>query len=747
MRRWLLVVLVAGSCMARGFTAGLPDPHAPVPKAVPGTVWGPYVLYETPSTATVYWESSEPVSARVVYGVADETARQTALLPPTRNHAVVLTGLEPKTVYEYTVRTVAGGKERASESFSFDTTFNYTLPAVPAVADVFGPGPEARICAEAADDIIDVAGITHGYCVVYGCGTGRLALALARRTQLHVVGVDTDASAIAEGRRLLRAAGAYGERITLRHADDLSNTGLTPYFANLVVSERLLTDGMDAVYATGATRLLHPQGKLVFGHPDAGKAPFTETELAKVVHGTMMRRNGGLWAVVEGVPFPGAGSWTHQYGDPSNCANSGDTLSGAGATSEMTVQWLGKPGGDFGVDRNPRMPAPLYGNGRLFHQGLNRLIALDAYNGAMVWLAEVPGLRRVNLPRDASNWCADDDYLYMAVLDRCWQVDAATGKVVRTYALPDQRADSPREWSYVARAGDLLYGSSTIEGSSYREYFGKFAWYDGTEGEGTYKVCSDALYAYAPSSGEVVWQYAGGPIINTTICIGDGQVLFVESRHPSLKDRKTDRIKAPEIWLDQYLVALDAVTGEKKWETPIDTPDGIVVFFALYSKGRYLLESSLDGQYHINGYDTKEGAHVWSAGHPWMGNNHSGHMMHPVVVGDHIYLEPNGYDVATGKLVTSRMGRREGCATYVGTQNALIYRGENRRVAMWDVATAEVSSWASLRSSCWLSVIPSGGMILAPEGGAGCSCGGWIETSLGFVPERFLLGSARSTGE
>ena len=28
-------------------------------------------------------------------------------------------------------------------------------------------------------------------------------------------------------------------------------------------------------------------------------------------------------------------------------------------------------------------------------------------------------------------------------------------------------------------------------------------------------------------------------------------------------------------------------------------------------------------------------------------------------------------------------------------------------------------------------------MLLIPEGGGGCSCGGWMETSLGFIPNSF----------
>jgi hypothetical protein len=65
-------------------------------------------------------------------------------------------------------------------------------------------------------------------------------------------------------------------------------------------------------------------------------------------------------------PLEGSGEWTHQYGDAANTANSGETLSGTRSTNDLTVQWVGRPGGDFGIDRNPRMPAPVAANGRLF---------------------------------------------------------------------------------------------------------------------------------------------------------------------------------------------------------------------------------------------------------------------------------------------------------------------------------------------------------------------------------------------
>ena len=39
-----------------------------------------------------------------------------------------------------------------------------------------------------------------------------------------------------------------------------------------------------------------------------------------------------------------------------------------------------------------------------------------------------------------------------------------------------------------------------------------------------------------------------------------------------------------------------------------------------------------------------------------------------------------------------------------------------------------------MRPDCWLSVIPAEGLLLAPEGGGGCVCGGWLETSAALAP-------------
>ena len=109
-------------------------------------------------------------------------------------------------------------------------------------------------------------------------------------------------------------------------------------------------------------------------------------------------------------------------------------------------------------------------------------------------------------------------------------------------------------------------------------------------------------------------------------------------------------------------------------------------------------------------------------------------MQHHVIAGDAVYLEPCGYSLSDGKRITDKMGRHEGCATYAAAGDLFVYRGTARCIALWDAKTNQVSNWTNLRPSCWLSVMFANGMLLAPEGGGGCSCGRWFETSLGFIP-------------
>ena len=694
---------------------------------------GPYLRFTAPGTAEVAWRTTAPMPTSFEFDLGDKTV-PLGSAKPAMNHRVELTGLGRNTVYRYRIILGKGKKASKTEWYECDTMFNYSALALPEGPPPYAEDELTAVYVATAQRILADTGITKGYAVVLGSGHGRLAYELANRSDFYVVGVDTDAARVAAARERFQQAGAYGPRLTVRHVPSYSELPFSNYFANLIVSDRVLTEGRCVGDAKEVHRVLRPSGGVVYLgskrlERDDLDAWFAGSSLGRTISET----DQGCWVRAYRKPLDGVGEWSHQYGSPDNSAQSGDTLLGASGTDELEALWVGRPGPRAMVDRNPRGPAPLYMNGRLFTQGLHRIIAQDAYNGAIFWSLEIPHLERFNMPRDSANWCADDDFVYTVVRDACWRLDAQTGDLARVYGV----APKTHDWGYVAQAGSLVYGSAVKRDTPYTNFWGKndAGWYDSPTGPVTNKVCSDALFALAKDSGDAKWAYSDGVIINPTITMAEGRVFFVECRHPAVKASASGRVGLAELWSDQFLVALDAVSGEKVWEKAIDTTDGTVIFYMIHANDRLIIATS-DTQYNLHAFDDESGEPLWDASHGWTGVDHSGHMQHPCVVGNTVYLEPCGYDIASGERVTDAVGRHGGCATYAGTENALIFRGPDRRMSMWNVDTAQTTNWTRLRPACWLSTIAGGGMVLSPEGGGGCSCGNWMETSLAFARRR-----------
>jgi len=716
---------------------------------------GPYVRYTSPSQAIVSWWTRDETPSILDYGPAGPGAKHSPSIQllgphqgelgnrledeqPKKHHALLIEGLQPNQVYAYRVVLRLDDVERPSEVYELDTAMNYSVRPLPTGVAVAGAPEHAERMRSIAGEILQCSEIAKGYCLVWGLADGVLAYELAAGSDLTVIGIDEDADRVAQVRNSLYQAGVYGTRITVQHVDGFADLPYPGNFANLIVSERMLVEGQCVGSAAEMYRLLRPRGSeaILSCPPEAETGvPAVEAWLsAASIRYVKQETPAGVFYVVSKSMPPGCGSWTHQYGDAGNTANSHDDLSGATRTDQMQIQWLGRPGADFGMDRNPRMPAPLAAGGKLFHQGMNRMAALDAYNGTILWSLEIPALQRVNLPRDAGNWCTDDAALYAAIQGDCWVIGHSDGALQRVVELPEGFTREEYDWGYVARKDNLLLGSAVQKNTSYTDFWGGDAWYDRTAGAGTEKVCSDALFACDVATGEHLWTRRNSLVINTTIAIGKQGVFFVESRNPAVRSSSTRRLNDSQLWSDQYLVCLNAQTGEPVWETPIDTVDGIVVFYLACTNDSVLIASSSAGRYHLYRFDPDSGGFLWHAEHKWSGDNHGAHMQHPVVLTDRIFLEPCGYDLRTGQLLTSSMSPREGCATYCGTNYALVHRGQSRCVAMWDFNTGHITTWRNLRPSCWLSTIVGEGMILSPEGGGGCSCGNWLETSLAFAP-------------
>ncbi|MFT5095549.1 MAG: hypothetical protein ACI93T_004396, partial [Porticoccaceae bacterium] len=701
---------------------------------------GPWLEFTAPDTAIVRWRTAEPTATSLE--LLPKSGRDTQPVAhkdsvPKRSHEVTLRDLQRNRIYSYVIHSVVDGNDGQTREFECDTFFNYTIPASSS-----GPshGDSNGDVGTKAERILERAGVDRGLAVVVGLTDGQLVRELTRISRLRIVAVDDDPARVATVRKSL--SDIYGVRVSIHLVVDLKALPFVGHCANLVTSERQLGIILPTTVAE-TLRLIRPDGgAAVFGQTSRdNRERLTET-LLKVAgtandsaNATVVDDQNGVWLTFRSRPWQGTGEWSHLYGSTDNSAFAGESLSGVRSREELKVQWVGRPGPRYQADRSGRKPSPLAVGGRLFLQGLERIIALDSYNGSVLWSLEIPGFRRFNVPRDSGNWCADRDHVFAVVQDEVWQIDAATGQVAKVHQASSIERDGwETDWGFVARSGDQLIGSSVKAGSSWTEYWGKEGWHDARTGPSTFQVGSDRLFARNLEDGSESWSWSKGVILNSSITIADGRVYFVESRHPEVRSSEDRRLGSPEFWQQQFLVSLDANTGSKLWEKPIDTVDGTVAFYMAHAKGRLVVVSSSDKEFHVSTYQDDGGAEIWQQKVGWKEGkgDHGKAMSRPAIVGDRLFVRPQVLSLTDGKTLPFTMPSGHGCGTYACTTNALFLRSEN--VTVWDPESGKATAWPRLRPDCWLSTIPAGGMLLAPEGGGGCSCGSWMETSIGFMP-------------
>lgn len=698
---------------------------------------GPCLQFTGPEAATIWWESEKPTPTLLEYRLGDGKVQRIQDSAPKTRHEVVLQVPKRNRVYLYRIGAKTGGEEIWTDDFECDTFFNFSP------AEIRPSGRAIPVETQRwAEDTLARSGVTRGIGLIVGCPDPELPLALAAQSDLRLVVVDTDAQRIAQARERFLTSGVYGARLSALEVPGWSALPLGPWFANLILwpDAAGTADSRREVVEVVAKHLRPFGGVALIGGPAANvdrplqQAMLNAFEEAAGQSSRFQVQGQDEWLRVRRAELAGAGEWSHQYGTAANSAYGGERLGGARGTADLEVQWIGRPGPRAQPDRNGRKPSPLARDGRLFVQGLHRAIALDAFNGTVLWSLEIPSLQRFNLPRDCSNWCATDEAVFLAIGDRCWRVNAMSGQVERHYpTVPGSRAGWHYDWGYLSVQGEQVIGSSTKQGSAYDEYWGGSdeGWYDATSGPATDKVCSENLFALDQDSGGRLWHYQQGLILNSTITIGDGRVFFLENRDPRVLEAEHQRIGHEALWQSLYLVAVDVESGRAVWEQPVNPSPGIVVVYLAQSDGRLVLVTSGNGRYHVYGHSDRDGHPLWRCQFDWPSDNHGGHMARPAIVGSQVYVRPRAFDVSTGETLELAVPGG-GCGTYAAVEGALIFRNSN--VTLWNTGNGAVSSWSRLRPDCWLSTIPAGGLLLSPEAGGGCSCGSWLETSIAFRP-------------
>ena len=612
-----------------------------------------------------------------------------------------------------------------------------------------------KVYQAAAEAILMETGVTKGYCLVVGAERGRLAYELARRTNLTIIGIEPDSQKVQAARLALDAAGLYGQRVTIDQGD-LSALPYSNYFANLIVSDSLIVSGQIPGDPARLVRHIKPcGGAICLGVPakvPSGAAAVSSKELlswlARLELGSCrISQVNGLWATLQRGALPGAGKWTHQYAEPGNTACS-DDLALAGP---LGLLWFGEPGSAPMVNRHDAATSPLAVNGRLFIQGENIVMAYDSYNGMLLWKREIPGAMRTRLKaRECGNLAASQDSFFIAIGDKCLRLDAATGETRATYAMPPTPEGLPRNWGYLAYVDGVLYGSAMTEIG-----------------------ISTSVFAMDARDGRHLWNHDGKNIANLTISIGDGWIFFVDSsltpqqRDTLLKQDKSyladlqgeqaKKAEDKQKQLDARLaVALDARTGGKLWEKPIDVTDcsrigigggelmamyrdGIVVLCGANANGHYW-KQFLAGEFsqrRLLALSAKTGNTMWA--------RDANYRHRPLLIGDTIVAEPWAFDLATGRQKTRphpltgaetmwqflRPGHH--CGAISACPQMLLMR--SGYTSYYDLREdAGIRHFAGHRLGCWINGIAADGLALAPEASAGCICLYPIVCSLALEP-------------
>ncbi len=607
----------------------------------------------------------------------------------------------------------------------------------------------------AAEAIVMESGVTQGYCLVLGAERGRLALELARRTDLHVIGVEPDPSKVHVARSALDAAGMYGERVVVDQGDP-SAPSYSNYFANLIVSDSLLLTGEIPGDPGQLARHVKPCGGTVcLGMPGNAAGQKNELSAEKLARWfdalelgkCQISKTNGLWTTLKRGSLPGAGKWTHQYADPGNTACSDEQLLGG----PLGLLWFGEPGTAPMVNRHDAAAAPLAISGRIFVQGENVVMAYDSYNGALLWKRDIPGAMRTRLKRsECGNLAASEDSFFVAVGDKCLQLDAATGRTRATWRMPSAPRDSSSRWGYVAFVDGILYGSSM-----------------------RYRGVSDTVFAIDAEKGETLWEHEGNNIVNLTIAIGGGWLFFVDSSlTPQQRERMLREDKSPLLILKgdgakkaedaakaldvRMSVALDARTGGKLWQKPVDVTDcskigigggeltamygnGVVVLCGANANGHYWRQF-LSGEFserRLVVLSARTGERLWA--------KDANYRHRPVVVGDIVVAEPWAFELKTGEqrmrhhplsgADTPWQFLRPGhhCGAISACPQMLLMR--SGFTAYYDLHDdSGIRHFAGHRPGCWINAIPADGLVLAPEASAGCICLFPIVCSLALEP-------------
>lgn len=534
---------------------------------------------------------------------------------------------------------------------------------------------------------------------------------------LHPVICEPDAA------RAAALRGRLAGRATILNAA-AADAGLPPYFADRVVAGAAATP-QDVAAALHCLR------------PGAGRA-----QVAKVPDRLPPGCTPGGDGIVRGL-LPGAGSWTHQYGDAAQRVVSDDTL----VRAPLGLLWFGGPPNDEVLPRHGHGPNPLVLGNRLFIEGRDMVRAVDIYTGRLLWQTDIKGLgvfydntsHQPGANEIGSNLAVAEDALYAMATDGVRVLDAATG-------AERLRIGQGLRWGAISLCQDLLVARLDPVQVTTRKKLRIAEDEEATppspgdvavDAKAPYGAASRILAVFDRRTGSERWRRpAQREFRHNAMAIGRGRIFIID---------------AATAWRQSgsgpgaTLLALDAATGKEAWRSD-DAITGTWLGYsaehdALLEAGSSSRDRALD--------EVGRGMAVRQGGDGRLLWRHDQRYAGPALIRQRtIYTQPSSrpagaWDLLTGQAVALpdpvtgaeepwQLTRNYGCNTMIGSENLFTYRSAS--AAFHDLLHPwGTASLGGFKSGCSSNLIAAGGILNAPDYTRTCTCGYQIQASLALI--------------
>jgi len=515
----------------------------------------------------------------------------------------------------------------------------------------------------------------RGVCAVLGDPQAELAIRLAQASELVVYVQVADDRDVQPARRAAAAAGMLNRRVYVEAGDD-RRLHLADNLADLVV---VRPGAKDRVDRADVLRVLRPGGTGLIGSSTVVK------------------------------PMPeGVDDWSHPFHGPDNNPQSTDRL----ARAPYLTQFLAEPW------YCPMPEVTVVSGGRVFKAFgsrafkrpqwpmLNKLIALNGYNGTLLWQRDLDPDFMIH----RNTMIATPDTLYLADAESCKLLDAATGELRDEITVPAEISDGP-VWKWMSLVDGTLYAlvgeeeppGDALKGTAFRG--AGWPWWEIPSYRWGF---GRTILAIDPATKKVLWHHREDDPLDTRAMCMKGDRIFFYSREKLLGclDAKTGEL----VWKTDERKVLDLIADQRPAQravwgfatTAFAKCSDEAIYFAGPQQNKLVAVSAADGkllwQYAVDGnYQLV----LRDDGLYTMGSNQPSRKLDPLS-GEELLRLPN----------------RAACTRATGSIDRVFVRGGGTRC--WDVAAGKWLHISPMRPACHDGVVIAGGHLYWGPWMCGC---------------------------